>query len=368
MSIVPVPHLIMLRFRNKSPNINNALYIQDFLHNHQIEVSILDITEWPFIPFDNFNVQFVLKNAGIFYDFTEEEVISLSDAVALNSGVSLARRAYLSALRFVVQDAYLKGVHKAVSPQGDAALHQERKYFFTTDTIPFERIQEVFKLSQQSIEVSDMLKLPAVPCTYDLLKSFLSDIVERDFTDEELNSLAHHAFYEKSICDSKQVYLYNVAQAYLIEAKNYLDAKNNKSKEKGHRDNQKKRLISLTESAFNDLKEEMLVPAGFKKLSPREVGNMVIGDLKLVITLNKGSDSSLLNFSAFIPAQPDNLTTPFDSVDTFHLSLRYADLKHMDLADLENLVADEVARSKIPAILAYSMIDTDFWGKNKGTI
>ena len=124
-----------------------------------------------------------------------------------------------------------------------------------------------------------------------------------------------------------------------------------------NKENQQALSISLNESDFISLKEQMQIPPGFKKTAPRFIGKVIIGDLRLDISLNIQSNISLLNFYAFVPDKNRDKS----SVDSFVMSLDISELNDMSYQDFKKRIADDVASSKIPEIVTNSVVNTNFW-------
>ncbi|WP_303814116.1 hypothetical protein [Selenomonas ruminantium] len=362
MSEISIPHTIILRFTKKIPGINNASLLQEELRLHDIDGTVQDITEWPFISFDVFDIQYVLNKAGFTGTLSAGDVYEVGESVTVNPGVKLARRAYLSAVKFVACSAYEKGVHLIPAPLV-SIFNSERQYVLVTENASIDKVKA--SLSRHFIDVFDVSRLPALSFTYADMRFALIDVTKgHTLSTHELNAIAKSVYQEKTIQDLRLLYLHIAQDACIKEATRFLAEKENTIKKNDFYTQQQQISTSFNEASFGAIKEEMQIPAGFKKIEPINVGNIIIGDLKLEVKLNKGPKSSELDFTAYVPSE-GNSSPAYHMVDSFVLSLPLSDLKGMSLSDLEGYVSNEVSKAKDPMILAYSVTNTAFWQNHK---
>lgn len=345
-----IPRLYVLSFKNNSPAINNALFIKDKFRDAECDGDILDITNFPFILFDDMSIDYALKKAG-FKDFTSEDVLEVGRGVGQRQDVSLARRAYIAALRLAVLN------HIDDISSYNQTFSENRRYSVVLDgdmPVPLKD-----NLKKYNIVISDVSDLPCVPVSLDLVRSFLLDTDSSSILDDDLMSLAAIASLDKAVEDIRLLYT-KVAQAGCVnEWQNILAQRKGEQKATMYRTQQESIHLSLTEQDFVSLKEEMQIPSGFKKIPAREVGKATIGDLMLKILLNRQSNVSSLDFRAFVPS--DNKENG-RNIDSFVLAFDISELKDMDFNAFKSRISDEVATCQIAEVLSNSVKNTSFWG------
>ena len=362
MSEISIPHTIILRFTKKIPGINNASLLQEQLRLHNIAGTVQDITEWPFISFDAFDIQYVLNKAGFTGSLSAGDVYEVGERVSVNPGVKLARRAYLSAVKFVACSAYQKGIHLSPAPLV-GKFNSERQYVLVAENVSTDKVRT--SLSRYFIDVFDVSRLPTLSFTYADMRFALMDVTKgQTLSSHEFDAIAKFVCQEKAIQDLRFLYLHIAQDACIKEATRFLSEKDNTCKKNDFYSQQQQISTSFNEASFGAIKEGMQIPAGFKKIQPVNVGDIIIGDLKLEVKLNKGPKSSELAFTAYVPAK-DASSSTYRMVDSFELTLALSDLKDMSLSDLEGYVSNEVSKAKDPMILAYSVTNTAFWQNHK---